>query len=400
MKRLTRSLVVLSLFAPSLGFSANCNYLWQKFDSSPYVANLFIDSNNTYWKLKFRVANHGTTGFKITGEFPYGRYLSFNVYDTHTFNTVSTISDRSIQPDEGNVNPFWNGIDRNAPNRKYTLYLVPQGEGKRTSEANVIELPAPYPKDKVLYVEVWYRIYFPDRGSNSNGNVSLPTLTSFNTETLEDAKCPMGGPVPTPNQLSFANLPPNPYQQKVYFYRSGGQAIYSEPDNHYLVSRLTHRKSEVYVFRFRAPEFANTYQGMTTFNGNTDLRYWSVCVAGLNGVTGECLADAKTKIASDGFVNVVVGEESLRQSVKKLGFNFISRGNFFIPIVLYRNLLSSETFEGNALHVPQWHPNGALSGPAALPYAAHRFIGDYAPKGHYCSIRKFFENYCDVPISR
>jgi len=397
--RRTRLAVLALCFVHSVTQAANCNGLWQKFDSNPYVANLFIDTSNTYWKLKFQVPAKGTTAFKVTGKFPFSRYLNFTVYDQQSMDATSAISDYGVQPDDGSFNPFWEGADLQLSDRNYTLYLVPSGtKSKFPFESNVLEYPKPTAGTQ--YVEIWYRVYFPNRGSDANGNVPLPNLEAFDVKTLSATTCPSAGSVPPPTSLSMANLPPNPYAHTIYFYRAPGEAIYSDLDNHYLVSRLTHRKSDVYVFRFRAPSHSETYAGTGNFNATTEVRYWSLCVAGADGITGECLPDSKAQEASDGFINVVVGSEDLREDVEALGLNFISRGDFSFPVVLYRNLLTASTFEGSALNVPIWTPSGVLgSGPAASEYTADQYIGDYAPLGRYCSTRRFFKNYCEVPVS-
>ncbi len=375
-----------------------CDYLWQSLDSTPYQSSLFTDSNNTYWRIRFRLPRDSKTALKFSARFSYSRYMSFNVYDQTTLDSQHSLADFNIQPEPGSLNPFLDGASRDLNNRNYTVWVVPSGmKDKFSSFSNVMEYPITHQESAFQYLEVWYRIYFPDIFSDSNGNVPLPQIESFDSDTMNKKECPERGEIPPP-ELSLSNSPPIPSEGELFFYRSPGANIYSLPDNQYLTSRLTRKKNEVYVFKFRSPQFSNTYFDHDKFNGNTQVRYWSLCLSGVNGVTGECLADSKAKISKEGFVNVVVGAEEYRKEIESLGVNFISRGNFTLPVILYRNLLSRKSFEGNLDKIPICYPQGLSQSADAKPFAAHHFIGDYAPLGAYCSWSEFLKNHCGVSL--
>ena len=392
-------LFLLVHFLISASHGESCDHQWQQLDSTPYQSSLFTDSNNAYWRIRFRLPKNSKIALRFRGRFSYSRYMSFNVYDQATLNSQYSLADFNIQPDSGNLNPFLPDASRGSENRNYTVWVVPSDmKDKFSSYSNVMGYPVTQKESAFQYLEVWYRVYFPDIFSDGNGNVSLPHIESFDPDTMNAKECPERGEIQPPG-LSLTNSPPTASEGDVFFYRSAGANIYSLPDNQYLTSRLTRKKNEVYAFKFRNPQFSNTYFEHDKFNADTQIRYWSLCLSGVNGVTGECLADSKAKISHDGFVNIVVGQEEYRKEIESLGFNFISRGNFTLPVIIYRNLLSRNDFEGNLDKIPIWFPQGLNQVADPKLFAAHHFIGDYAPRGAYCSWSEFIKNYCGVSFS-
>lgn len=402
MRRLTGFCSVL-LFIASLTTSARaerCDALWELYDSTAYKGTLFLDTTNTYWRLRFEIPSGDTTGIRLKGEFPYARYLNFNVYDQKTLDSSTSLPDKAIHPENGNQNPFLEGVDRQTKTRDYVLHIVPRGKKESLSQLkNVIEYPPTAREGESTFVEIWYRIYFPDKGSDKNGNVKLPSIEAFDTVSGNPAACPKERKLIPSFVKTLKNFVPAPKDGDLHFFRNAGAAVYSDPDNHYLTSRLTQFGNWVNVFRFKTPSFAPTYEGKGTFQANTDVRYFSMCVVDVSTFTSECLADAKTQIDKDGYATFVVGPDSLRESVTARGMNFLTRSGLFMPFVIYRNLLTAPAFKGDALKVPQWVSPGLLAPtPSTENYVAHKHIGDYAPKGRYCSLEEFEKDNCGVPF--
>src|SRR5688572_20110523 len=120
MKLFILSLVILG-FTPA--FADDCSGNWERFSSEPYKGTFFPDTNTTYWRFRFEVPTERKTILKVTGQYPYSRYLNFTIYDQKTLNGFGALPDRAIQPDQGHENPFLEGVDRDTPNRNYTVYL-------------------------------------------------------------------------------------------------------------------------------------------------------------------------------------------------------------------------------------------------------------------------------------
>ena len=77
-----------------------------------------------------------TTAFRIKGQFPYMRYMSFQ---TCSSTQGDALQDFQIVPDSGNVNPFQPQIDRSPVTRSYTAWFVPPNS---IQHQNSIETPS------------------------------------------------------------------------------------------------------------------------------------------------------------------------------------------------------------------------------------------------------------------
>jgi hypothetical protein len=74
----------------------------------------------------------------------------------------------------------------------------------------------------------------------------------------------------------------------------------------------------------------------------------------------------------------------------------VSWGGWFPdPIVLYRQVLPRDGFEGSAARVPVYDPDLPLEG-----QQAQEFMGAYAPAGQTCSAAAFLAgDSCGLPVT-
>ena len=73
------------------------------------------------------------------------------------------------------------------------------------------------------------------------------------------------------------------------------------------------------------------------------------------------------------------------------GFDFLPWGRQLSEVLIYRNLMTSDTFAGSVAKVSTY----PLGGDAAT-YAAQKFIGDAAPQGRECTRAEFVANSCGL----
>lgn len=389
--------LILTLLIPPKAFAQNCTEDWEIFSSKPYLEKAFPDTNVTYWRYRFELSS-STTGIRIHGKFPYSRYMNFNVYDQKTLDTVGSLPDRDILPDPGSLNPFIDGVERDTASRSYTVQIVPSHSEPQTS-LNTLFLP------ENKFVEIWYRVYAPDQEKDENGGVALPTLESFDVDTGEPTACPKRKALSSTIFLAIGALPPGVNENRIEFYRPTPSGMYANKDNQYLAGFLENSQDWVSIVRFRVPTYSQTDSGGGTFNDRNETRYWSLCVGGVSQKTSDCLRDARFKVGKDGFVTAVVGPAHLRSFAEAHGLNYLDIGDFQFPLLIYRNLLGEESFPGYLGKVPFVPGPSLIDFSDRRQYAAHRFIGEYAPKGMACPVKKFLSDLkkqkqtaCEIPF--
>ncbi|RKE37503.1 hypothetical protein B0G76_3759 [Paraburkholderia sp. BL23I1N1] len=126
--------------------------LWQgPVGTAPTDVNeAYPDAGTQYWATQFKIPAGDRVFLK--GQFAYSRYISFNSYRTDNSPAVA-LTDYQISPDAGSTNPFIADAARYAPNRSFTIEVVP------TSAAGT---PAPSTlyadSDYGQTITVWYRV--------------------------------------------------------------------------------------------------------------------------------------------------------------------------------------------------------------------------------------------------
>jgi hypothetical protein len=365
---------------------------------------MYPDGNSTYWH--YAIVRHTTdksefddrTGLKFEGEFSHARFQSFTVYDDDTGKALKALRDTEIYPDSDNENPYWLNVDRNTPNRKYTIAVVPEGSVIKGIN-NVLEF-----SNNVKNISIWLRMYLPDQDianeqDGASGGVPLPGIRAFNIKTEAPAHCPQKpvgkGITINPPDL----LPPANTDGKVLFYRMSFSDIYPNKDNAYLASLFDSVNDKVAVVRFRPPTFPDTFNEQSdVILEEKEVRYWSLNVGGAKITnTIACLADYEAKVAGDGFVYIVLGRKrpAVTEKTEALEYNFLPWGGHADAVVIYRNLAINSNFAGGADKIDLYENTGV---------SADQKLHEYAPIGIlYDSVEEFLTSYdessFDAPAS-
>jgi hypothetical protein len=323
-----------------------------------------------------------TTAFRLTGQFPYARYMSFQSYGQ---TQGDALQDFEIIPDAGSVNPFQPGMDRQAVPRAYTVWFVPPTSAR---DQNRLEMP-----DDTFAPTLVLRIVRADR-DKPDGGVPPPTIEAFDDRTGQPVRCPPRGLAlglfEEPRDMSQLPLPEDP----ISFYRVTGAGVIPNAVSGYLVARLADPDAgTLAVLRFALASFPDTFnQPDTPLTGREDVRYMALCVHGrMSTLTGECLADDELQSRQDsqGVVTVVVGPEdqAVRAAAQARGFHYLSWQDLADPLLIHRQILPHAEFSGSVFLVPVFDP--AVDRDAQR---AERFMGAYAPTGAVCQVSTFVAN--------
>ncbi|MCG8672949.1 MAG: hypothetical protein MI867_26380 [Pseudomonadales bacterium] len=374
--------------------------LYTPFPGSSRITPAFPDQASRYDNLSFEQHTGDFDALKLTGEFPFARYFSVNLYDFVAASPVAAIADHEIIPDQDHINPYVPGNFRHSDNRSYTLYVVKEGSDFVTpKDANVVEIPS-----HIENVALMVRVYRPDRGINDQGGVALPTVealkadgsaglcptTGLNLKLLAD-KIPLL--VFAKDLIQTWNVGKDYLGKRLDGSRISDAGLFPNQHNRYIVTPLDHFPfNKAAVVTFTPPTFEDTYEGADSFEGQKDVRYWSLCVGGLGFTsTIDCLVDDEVKRNEDGTVTVVVGNLSIKAMTEKAGLNYLRWGFAYKPLLIHRHMLASENFPeriGNVPALPRPIPLDATD--EELDYhSASKWMGEYAPVGKIYSKRAY-----------
>jgi len=397
----------------------------------PYIVLAFPSADTTYFSYTLQ-DNKNTPIIRFSGELPHTRYYSYNLYDSTQGKASQDggILDSDIRPDKGSINPYVQGADRNAENRSYSVWYVP--EGKTNAYDALIE---EYGEENVKYIDssleqpIWLlRTYLKDNGYDVTGLDDaalnkLPAIHTFNPNAKSVDKilssptaCAEAQNFDTRALLSVIDtlpdvervFPENDAFEDVNFLRAPGGAMFPTIHNDYGAAVTNPYKfGEVVDLTFRAPITPKTVNGEAVYDEEgTDLRFWSLCTGSLKFTsTGRCLSDSQ--VVTDGeMIRVIVGPNSLKDFVSENfeNVNFLPWDGVHkvaqvipnaelpegwahpdYPVLLHRNLIGKDGFGYKS--VPN-RPEG-VHGPAVSDYYADKYMGDYAPTGKNCTVEAF-----------
>jgi hypothetical protein len=338
----------------------------------------FIDSAITYLVTPFK--NERDSTLRVHGNFPYARYMSFSTYSGKSMTLIDRIVDQSIVPDRGSNNPFLPSANRSAEPRSYTLTIRPGPAPAHGRPPNTV-----YSGSGNL-IFLMYRIYAPDKGVNPMGNVPKPRIAVVK-ETATHVRSIVTLPECTPMQpvrATFRELIP---KTMTWYPLMGTGKGGANGDDSYLQVRLDRPDSSVYVIRFKAPSFANTYRGHG-IRGHEDVRYWSLCMyVMLNTKLVGCLHDYQAIRSRSGYVTVVVSAYARkpREATRANGVNWLPFGPERIGMLTYRQLLPRDTFQGSVRRL-------AMNASQA---AIRATLGAYFPSIRTCAWATYSPRRCD-----
>lgn len=401
MKKVYIALLALVLFACKKEDTTPVAY-WTENIGSNKALPLLPDSNVNYFLYSFTRQKGSTMGIRIKGQYGFARYMSYNIYDNNTLSSVGSIVDTKIIPDAGSDNPFLPGASPNVSNRNYTVTICPN-----TTDTAAFQNQLQY-SDNLEKVGIILRYYIPQQ--NNYASVPLPTIEAFDIVTGQAL------PAPIPSNTSFQQQFEEKFQKittllnlagileapkDVFFYKFSGAFLYPNLDNYYLFTPITFNKNQVVMMRFKAPSYAQNY----TQNGLTDVRYFSICLCDAKTYTYSTTTDLSFNVASsDGYINIVIGDEDAALRAKAAGLNYIvlppELNNNVKGVIVYRNLLTNPAFPYPMSLVPDLSNNiNLITLLNTSTLQAQTYLSDYAPIGVKLSKTQFLADFGGFPVS-
>ncbi len=370
---------------------AGNNRVWTEYLGTDTTVLAFPDPYANYWTYSFARTSENM-GFRITGEFGDCRYMNFAVYELPSAVTSINMKDVDIRTDCGNENPFID--DRVSDSRFYSLHIVPEGTIIKENWLNVITFDA-----SADSLSIFLRYYLPR--SDKQAGAELPGIEAFNTISGEPAELPEPFSLTSVriNMDSINNILNSFFRvesvpdQIIRFYNIRSDLYYANPDNLYLATPITRKENEVYMFRFKAPVFALTREEIPT----AEVRYWSVTQSDITTRSFLGMKDEDAIIAKDGFINLVIAEDTPENRARAEGLNFmpwsVKSGKM---ILIYRNMLTREGFTGSFNKVPNLDGSNSMN---VFLQAARVYIGEYGPAGKRMSQEEYLSNFGGFQIS-
>ncbi len=383
----------------------------------------YPDAGATYWHAKYTLP--AGASLKLSGDFPYARYMSFNSYREDA-SPAFALRDQQINASEGSSNPFLNGTQRNNENRGYEINLA-AGEAPTSPLVNTLYDYAQEGGESILL----YRVYVPNKGKSATGGSGLPVaeLTLSSGEVLEgQAACDTLKSdvellsIPFVPEATYAHLRQNNPAKENPVWRAAynvqfnlqcaflgmcaGEPVrqvgwYANLDNQYLATYLDRDIKPIAVIRGKIPTVPKTLAGDEVFDeSQAQLRYWSMCQNEYYSqkVTA-CLYDEQVMINPDGYFTIVTSLDSDRpvNASEECGIGFLSwsaKGDGFsiIPerldnetdaLLIMRNMLPAADFDNTVQNT-------------STPGDEEDVMGEFFPTVQYFTKDEFESLGCDA----
>jgi hypothetical protein len=418
-------------------YSRDC--LWQVTEDMNFANVFYLEQYANYWIAVLPIPQGG--GIKLSGEFPYGRNISFNLY-TMTYKPVDVLGDSEILPDAGSTNPFVAGNNRQASARNYTAWVRSaadaQGDDLNTlyarfpvsGTAPAVEEMLPLPSGIELppnVVVLIYRVYLPDTGTDRAGGVDLPRITlvgADGSETSALAECgklePFMAPAINdflaraevgPLQLGF-NAPPStgslqPLKWFKYFdmantYRNHMAATALYPyfsdmaaldfarnmNNDYLMAYASQAHGSLVSLQAKRPATPSTVRG-DVIADSTPIRYFSFCSNDFySRRVFDCVYDEEIpKLNNQAFV--LMGREADRpvNAQFECGVAWLNWGPFEESMLIYRQMKIDKS---------RYFPEGIAAIPQPAGQHEESVMKDYYPRPRYWNKADFEGLGCPI----
>ena len=382
------------------------NTVWESYIGRDTTVGILPDVYANYFTYTLARTNDDI-GFRIKGKFPDTRYFSFNVYSLKDNATQGSLVDYQIETDSGAPNPFVADRDSVEVGENYTVHIVPSKHKDK-------DLPNLLPfRDSPKLLAMVIRLY--DYNIDDFGGVDFPTVEAFTIEDdpqegyeLSPTRLPRGlnlrglvrkkrlpemvrrlGLLYETEHLATLDGPPSKQEYlSIPFHAIDTQGFIENNDNRYLLSAITKKEDEVYVFRFKSPTYTS---GPEDIN-QTDVRYWSFNLGNSATYNFNALKDEEAIVDAEGYVNIVLASKDavIETRVSELGYNFM---DWNMPwekgLILFRHMLANPNFEAQIDDVPPIKEK--MTDFAATE--AQRYMGDFAPHGLRMSTDDFLREY-------
>jgi hypothetical protein len=413
---ITATLVALLVpsSAAGQGIDQTCQFSATRLD--PTTTNvLALDTNAVYWVAGYTA--NPETRIRIEGQFPYSRYMSWNLYDS-AGRPIDSLADFELRPDKRSTNPFLPGANRFATPRDYTAFIE-------------FRQPPRKPKPNTLYTgdsrggTFWYRVYIPDAGRDEKGGVPLPRITlerrdgsplPLAADACRELQAPYvqganeliagapGIPDLTDDGEGYPGRNPPEWRLFVNFsqsaldillnnesgesfyddaqeFQNDGPGFFSSRDIAYVFTGTSRGFGEILVLRGLAPTFADTRSGAATMPSGQQLRYWSFCqYEPATQRVIDCRSDDRVAVDSTGAYTVVVSNSDQRpaNARSECGVTWLPWGPQTQGLLIYRHMLADPGFQHAIQRIPQ-------------PGAEREVMADYYPSGEYLPTKEAFE---------
>jgi hypothetical protein len=366
---------------------------WEFYPGNQPYSLALPDYFSTYLSYTINVTDNPNIGLRIKGAFPNARYMSFNIYNTTEGNSLGALTDFQITPSDSNDNPFVAGSTA-SPGGEYVINVQqetdqpPDLENLITFNPDDLSNPDDPSSPKELTLILRYYVPQPaDYGGAERttiAGVEAPTIEAYK---LGDASgdtfaAPDGVATDMDKKVGTFTKRLLPAFQTVdgdtlHFYHAEGGGQFPNADNIYLICAVKNVDgvSNGVMLKVKPPTFPLTNQ---VFD-QTIVRYWSFNQGNPDTSTPWGMKDEQLKVASDGFMYLLMGCDSFSAAAKQLGWNFMPwKADTKKAIILYRNMLTIPQYRGSIARVPTVNPPLP---PDLAAYEAYQTIGDYAPVG-------------------
>lgn len=385
--------VVATVFSSCKKDETSPSVVWLENIGSRTDLPFLPEGNVNYYMYSFKRNTTDKIGLRITADFPFARYMSYNIYDNRDRSSITSMIDKEIEADEGSVNPFQSS--ESASKRKYTIYILPD-----------IPEAAGYPNalrfdTKIPNLCTMLRLYVPE--VDKYGGVGLPNIEAFDLTTGKTVE------LPKPLDYDFDKFKDQVQgfesvigltfllQQgnNIDFFRFSGAKLYQNFDNQYVFAPVKLGGDQVALLKVKAPQYAGNLSQIT----NADMRYFSFCIGDAATYNYATLGDFQCKIASDGYIYLVIAREDAAIRAKAEGLNFITWHPALKNegLIIYRNLLVNPEYPYNMGLVPDLVEN--LDKVLDTDFLkASKYLGDRVPQGMKMSKAEFLENFGGMEV--
>lgn len=403
---------------------------------------LFLpDMNAIYW-LQPLPTNLPGAHFRVEGEFPKARYISFHNYDD-AGRMIDVIADDELDPVEGSTNPFRGQAHREGVQARYALDLrdVPPSGRSSARPHNVIYGGYKHDGKPATSNQLVYRLYLAENQELKENAAHMPrvkyvvddaALAPFHTKEgvcknlpkssipadivrKIDAKAVAQSPELLKNQTTgptgFGENPPawfvgstpigallETFPERPLFNvlqsllpTKGKAAGFYNAHSSYISAYLNPSLGQVAAIRFRAPKFPKTEAGEMP-SATDEVRYWSLCVHQMKAFIYvlECKHDSEVGVDEKGFVTFTFSAPNHRPKNADGSpyANWLPYGST-MPYVLYRHMKVNPAYP----HSPQWYKGDHPYDSKAI--REHMGPDDY-PTSKYCTTAEFERNHCEL----
>jgi hypothetical protein len=387
----------------------------------------FPEESATYWLARFNLPEGAE--LKLTGRYPYGRYMSLNAYSDGA--PTDALSDVLVKADPGSTNPFVAGHPRGRRHRSWAVDVLDEPVPAGARERNTLYAQ---PSGDVP-IELAYRVYEPDPGRDLTGGTGLPAARvrladgtvldpAQTCERINDANREITvqtvpaavwkGARAAPGCDPATNPAYDPIRWERFFnvdYASlavisdctpqGRQArldmggdlkggFYSNRDSAYIYAHLSRLFGPVVVVHGRLPRIPRTWTQPRRMP-DAQLRYWSLCTgeSRVTARTPDCLADRQVLQRSGRDYTIAVSTSADRpaNANRRCGVAWLDwgdrgdgAGDPNYGLLIMRNMLVSPDYGRAIQRVTQPGTEASVMG-SRFPRAAYTTTEEFEARG-------------------